>query len=503
MKNKIILGAALALAGTLTSCDGWLDINDNPNSVSANQLTAGDIFPGCEAAFMNIYGGTWNYMGAFQSWQYAQSGAVWQWGQISRGDVTTETANSGYYNTYMGVCANMALVLEKAEAAEDWGTYLAGTTLRVAAMQMLVDAIGDAPYSEATDLTNQTPKYDSAKDIYAGLIAELDYALSKPINGAANTCANMLYGSSATGNDWIKVANAVKLRILMRESKAVDVKSQLAALIQEDNFPTSDVCWKGFFTTQKEKCNPLWGQFTDNGNHTAWMQLNIASKRAYEYGADARMQVYFNPNDAGEYVAWLSGCYPGNEFASSYKDTSDVSCVNLRYNQPIYWITVAEVEFFKAEYQARYGSAAAAQTHYENAIKASFTKTAGLSETAAQSVINAWAYDQNNWAKCIGIQKWLHLTATNGFEGWCELRRLKFPAFGVSADELIKVEKDATIDADLLVPGTIYTTLNRDRNSQLPANTVIQRWPTPENSAKNNPNAPKPVAITVPLFWAE
>ena len=503
MKKSIIYGIALALASGLTACDSWLDINDNPNVVQKEQLTTSDIFPGIEVAFMNIYGGTWNYMGAFQSWMYAQSGAVDQWGDISRGNVTNQTANSGYTSVYRDVLSNAKEIKEMAAEEEDWGTYLAAVVIRVVGLQMIVDAIGDAPYSEATDLTNQTPSYDSAADIYAGLIAELDEALANPIDQSKATCTNFLLGTGATGADWIKVANAVKLRLLMRECGVVNVQSQLASLIGQDNFPTSDVAWS-LFVSEKYKSNPLWGQFTDTGNHAAWMQMNIASQKVYEAGNDARMQVYFNPNDAGEYVGWLSGCYPGNQFASGYKDLSDVSCANLHATDPIYLITVAEIEFFKAEYEARYGSAAAAKTHYENAIKASFSKTAGLDESGANSVIAAWPYDSSNLAKSIGIQKLIHLTGVNGFEGWCELRRLKYPAFGsATGDDIIPYTQDATIDMNVLEAGTIYTTAAAERSSQLPANTVVQRWITPSNSTDNNINHGAIVAITVPLFWAE
>lgn len=140
MKKNIIYGVALALAAGLSACDSYLDINDNPNTATEGQLTASNIFPGCEGAFMNIYGGTWHYMGAFQSWQFAQSAAVWQWGQISRGDVTNETGNSGYSNVYAKVLQNLNVVLRKSEQEEDWGTYLAAVTLRVASLQLIVDA---------------------------------------------------------------------------------------------------------------------------------------------------------------------------------------------------------------------------------------------------------------------------------------------------------------------------------------------------------------------------
>jgi len=505
MKKNIIYGVALALAAGLSACDSYLDINDNPNNATEGQLTASNIFPGCEGAFMNIYGGTWHYMGAFQSWQFAQSAAVWQWGQISRGDVTNETGNSGYSNVYTKVLQNLNVVLRKSEQEEDWGTYLAAVTLRAQSLQIIVDAFGDAPYSEALDIdNNKAPKWDTGEDVYKGILAELNEALAKPIIPNKGTCTSLMFkGGNEPASSWVKIANAVKLRLLMRISNVQDVRSELAALIAEDNFPTSDVKWAGIFSNQQYKCNPFFGQFTNTGNHAPYCQLNIATQKVYEAGQDTRLNRYWLTQKDGKYVGWLSGCYPGNEFASSYKDNG-CSNANLKYDDPIYLITVAEIEFFKAEYEARYGSATAAKEHYENAIKASFSQTAGLPEADAATVIEAWPYDQNNWAKCIGIQKWLHLTSVNGFEGWCELRRMKYPAFGsATGDQIIKQEKDATINMDLLIAGEIYSTPKWERDAQLPDNTVIQRWIYPSNSSNNNPNTPKPVPITTPVFWAK
>lgn len=505
MKKNIIYGVALALAAGLSACDSYLDINDNPNNATEGQLTASNIFPGCEGAFMNIYGGTWHYMGAFQSWQFAQSAAVWQWGQISRGDVTNETGNSGYSNVYTKVLQNLNVVLRKSEQEEDWGTYLAAVTLRAQSLQIIVDAFGDAPYSEALDIdNNKVPKWDTGEDVYKGILAELNEALAKPIIPNKGTCTSLMFkGGNEPASSWVKIANAVKLRLLMRISNVQDVRSELAALIAEDNFPTSDVKWAGIFSNQQYKCNPFFGQFTNTGNHAPYCQLNIATQKVYEAGQDTRLNRYWLTQKDGKYVGWLSGCYPGNEFASSYKDNG-CSNANLKYDDPIYLITVAEIEFFKAEYEARYGSATAAKEHYENAIKASFSQTAGLPEADAATVIEAWPYDQNNWTKCIGIQKWLHLTSVNGFEGWCELRRMKYPAFGsATGDQIIKQEKDATINMDLLIAGEIYSTPKWERDAQLPDNTVIQRWIYPSNSSNNNPNTPKPVPITTPVFWAK
>ena len=97
---------------------------------------------------------------------------------------------------------------------------------------------------------------------------------------------------------------------------------------------------------------------------------------------------------------------------------------------PVNLITVSEIEFFKAEYYARYGTSADAESHYKAAIEASFT-SAGLSAADATDIYtNYYPWDNANYAKLIGIQKWIALGGTNNFEAWCEMRRLKYPAFG-------------------------------------------------------------------------
>ena len=57
---------------------------------------------------------------------------------------------------------------------------------------------------------------------------------------------------------WIAFANAIKLRMLMRESYALDVKSQIAALIAEDNFPAEDIAWQGFWGNSSSSQNPFY-----------------------------------------------------------------------------------------------------------------------------------------------------------------------------------------------------------------------------------------------------
>ena len=92
------------------------------------------------------------------------------------------------------------------------------------------------PYTEAMDLDNYpTPKYDDGQTVYEGVIAEINAALENVV-ASSPVCTNFLF-PSATAGKWIQFANALKLKMLMRMSTVKDVKSEVAALIAENNFP--------------------------------------------------------------------------------------------------------------------------------------------------------------------------------------------------------------------------------------------------------------------------
>ncbi len=502
MKKLISFGFAIATALAFTACDSYLDVNDDPNNPTEPKLSPSEIFPGAEAAYFNSMGGTYNYYTGFLTEQYATISGVQQWGKFGRNEFVDSDTDSGYRNFLAGMILNATTVMTKAEASEDWGTYLAGQVLRFIGFQTLVDCYGESPYTEAMDLNITAPHWDAGADVYAAILAELDEALAKPINPSGTMCTNLLLANKTAG-EWIKLAKSLKFRALMRISNVQNVQSQLASLIAEDNFITEDAAWKGFWAAQAEKGNPLWLQWRGTGNSIPNLNLNVALQRVYEAPGevDAREFRYWNAANDGTYIGWVSGKDAGGEVGAAYNGKGNASWLNMAYDDPIYLITVAEIEFFKAEYYARYGSAADAKAHYEAAVRASFSKTAGLDEALADNVLSYWSYDQNNWAKCIGIQKWAHLACVNPFESWCEIRRLKYPTYGgVNGEQIFDGTKNGTVNATVLTPGDLYNPWD----NRIQANTMMQRWPYPQASYQNNPNTPKEFkGFTTPVFWAE
>ncbi len=494
--KKILLTGVVALSLSMGACDDYLDINDSPNSPSVDKLNTDLIFPGAEMAFANIYGDYMCTTGGYFAQYFSQYFGTSNYMDYSQFKQSATRSSSAYTQLTAGCLQNMKTVQEKAIAGEEWGTYLAATVIRAATFQTLVDCYGAIPYSEALDINNTTPKYDDGKDVYAGLIAELDEAISK-VNGSEKVATNFLLPGKFA-SEWVKVANALKLRLLMRESNAVNVQAEVGALIAENNFPTKDVSWSGCWKDELGQANPFYTEdnYASYGGSQKNMILNLSLLTTMNAADDARLKVFFDPNTVKrEYQGGVSG----TNFSTTASYKANYWCrPHKEFDSPVYLITLAEIEFFKAEYEARYGSQANAEAHYIAAIKASFD-TAGTD--GVETVLEAFPYDPANYAKSIGIQKWVALSGVNQFEGWCELRRLRYPQFGtVTGDQLYDLVSDV-YSPGLLQPGTLYTPI--DVNTSLGNNKLLERWPYPESSSSRNNKTPKYEGDGTPIFWAQ
>ena len=489
MKKIMTILAASLLA--VTSCTDWLDINYNPNSPSADVVNNDMILPASEMSLSARYGDYMRIFGGYFVEHYHQMFGTSNYLDFSKFTMSATRINGIYTSLMSGSIANATVVRDNAAEAEEWGTYLAATCIRVFGFQALADTFGEIPYTEAQNTSILNPVYDDGATVYAGLVAELDEALSKASESDL-VATNFLYSGQTAGN-WIKFANALKFKILMRESGVVNVSSQLASLVAENNFPTEDVAWKGIWTNEQGKCNPFYQEeFAGYGNQIN-LSLNVALYRAMSDYDDARLGAFFNTNTSGEYLGGISG----TNLSTSKNYGSGSFCRPIaHYDDPVYLISRAEIEFFLAEYYAGTGSHTQAQAHYEAAIRASFA-SAGVS--GADAAIAAWPYDSANYRKCIGVQKWIALSGINNFESWCEQRRLGYPRFGSLSGSDIYSDQTDNIDATALTPGELYTPIDYD--THVGAGATIQRAPYPTSSSYNS-NAPANKQLSDKVFWA-
>ncbi len=503
--KKLAIISTIVLGLAATSCDSYLDVNQNPNSPAESNMTPSIMMPAAEMNLAATYGNLMRIPAGYYTQHYAHAFGTSNYVDYSQFQMSATRSSSAYSQMMRGALKNLETIRTMAAASGEWGSYLAATTLRAFAFQSLVDCYGEVPFSEAFDTSIPSPKYDDGASIYAALVAEIDDALSK-VSSTDRVATNFLF-QTATAADWIPFANTVKLKLLSRESGVASVDSQIGALIAEDNMITSDVAYDGIWSSESGQMNPFYSEeFATNFGST---QINVIANIAiigtmivkdsegnvvYE---DPRLPKFFETNGNGAYTGGISG----TNFSTSNSYKSSYWCRPVAsYDMPLYLITVAEKEFFISEYYARTGNSTAAAEHYAAAVAASFA-TAGVS--GAEEWCAQYPYDQSNYKKSIGIAKWVALAGVNNYESWCELRRLRYPAFGsVKGSDMYDLQTDASYKPNLYVAGTLYTPIQVF--GQVGDNKLLERYPYPSSSTASNSNAPSfsNSDYTKPVFWA-
>ncbi len=506
--KKIFLISTLALGLATTSCDSYLDVNESPNSPKESNMTAGIMMPAAEMNLVASYGDFMRITGGYFAQYYAQTYGTSNYISYSQFNMSATRSSSDYSQLTARVIKNLEYVLKFSRESKEWGTYLAATTLKAFTYQILVDCYGEVPFTEAMqDLNNMSPHYDDGQLIYAAMIDSIDAALSRTHVGE-KVCNNILYPSedpsdltvTALVDEWIPFANAVKLKMLMRESGVVDVQAKLDALVSEGNFPTSDIAYSGIWKNEAGQMSPFYAEEFSSawGSNQQNVVANVAIINTMQQAGytDPRLPKFFRQNGNKEFVGGLSG----TNFSTSNAYKASYWCRPVAsFDMPVYIITVAEIEFFLSEYYAKKGNATEAAAHYAAAVEASFA-TAGV--TGAAENVAKFPYDQDNYKQVLGIAKWVSLAGVNTFESWCELRRLRYPAFGtVKGSDMYDLQTDASFNTDDYVPGTLYTPIQVF--GEVGDGKLLERWPYAESSSARNGNSPSFPGYTVPVFWAK
>lgn len=503
--KKLAIISTFVLGMAAASCDSYLDINQDPNSPAENNMTTDIMLPAVEMNLAGTYGDFMRITGGYYAQHYGQLFGTSNYVDFSQFKMSATRSSGSYTQLNQRALKNLQTIRSLAEKNEEWGTYLAATTLRAFTYQILVDCYGEVPFTEAFTDGITSPKYDDGKDIYAAIIAEVQEAQAK-VTGSEKVATNFLFpGQKADA--WLQFSNAVLLKLMMREVDAVSsIQPQLDALVAGGNFPAADVayanCWKNesgqmspFFA---EEFSSAWGSTQQNvvanvAIINTMQQKNDNGDVIYE---DPRLPAFFEKNGSGNYTGTISG----SNFSTSNAYKATYWCRPVAsYDMPVYLITVAETEFFLSEYYARKGDATNAQAHYEAAIEASCA-TAGVD--GADKVIAQFPYDQANFKQAIGVSKWVALAGTNNFEAWCEVRRLDYPAFGsVQGSDMYNLRDDDSYKPELLPAATLYTPLQVE--DKVGKDKILERWPYAESSSARNGNTPDFPGYTTPVFWGK
>ncbi len=471
LKFLFIIGS---LGLIVTSCKkSWLDVNTDPNNLTVSASPA--------LVFTNALATTTanevdqNEIGSYWAGHWTQSSSY----IFSATTFAYKFTNSNF-NFWDPIYNNLEdyqYVIDNAD--KNGQPFFKGMSqvMKAYLYQKIVDMYGDAPYTEAlAGLNKLFPKFDNQKAIYESLITLLDTAINNiknnPFTGTFGTYDITKAGSLGNGNrtKWIKFANTVKLRILIRQSRIPGrdtyITGELQKIMQEGSGfldAGQDMAVDPGYLQTDGKQNPVYDR---------WGYSPAGAKRSlgrYPKPTKYLFDVLKATNDTFRLkrIAYAKatssegstpGVSAGVEVTSNYVGTpygapsgytaGSTSWIGPsiitkgKYNNPLYLITAAEAQFLLAEAAFKYSAVTfskTAQQYYEQGVIESF-RLLGVTDpnTRANALLTS-PFENASWTastdklKAIWTQKWLALVNFSGMEAWTEYRRTNTPAIPLSA----------------------------------------------------------------------
>ena len=228
MKKLILLFISLLLVSTISCTDDFNEINEQPDALSVSDVSAKFFVTSVQQkVFRNDIFKLW-YGDVFHSDQFAGHFAGGHSEYVFAGDFAWDYWNAltdnGSWGPYSGMNSQLTSYMNlvgEGGTLENQQYYALGLIIKGFYYQLFTDQFGAIPYSQASDPNINLPVFDDQIDIYKGIIAELDEAIS--IIGSNTTTGsgvNMLAENDVIFNgnmqNWKKLANSLKLRIALR-----------------------------------------------------------------------------------------------------------------------------------------------------------------------------------------------------------------------------------------------------------------------------------------------
>lgn len=297
----------------------------------------------------------------------------------------------------------------------------------------LTDLFGDVPYSEAykgKDLS-VTPVYDDQEAIYLdeeGILDNLDKGIVAIENytGTIALEGDILFEGDLNG--WVRFANSLKIKYLMRISDKMDSSAQLQTLFTAANF------------INENSQNAIFDFTSGEPNNFRLARLRIGDFNNFVLSetmdeiltglSDPRIEKLFRPfgnsTDAG-----FNGLLNGIDASQTSIALADYSLAGTIFREnpgqlDANFMTSAETHFLLAEAAQKGLITANAKQLYDIGVTQAFEywgvelPPTYLTDNAAYGGTGVNSLEQ------IITQKWI-ANIINGYEGWIEYRRTGFP----------------------------------------------------------------------------
>jgi hypothetical protein len=460
MKKITILLFAIAALGA--GCKKFTDINNNPNqplTVTPNVLLSAALTGsgnGLGADFLN----TPRWMG-----YWARSGNFITTPPVEDYQEDVSFADNDWQDYYSTLNRYNNIEIAGKQSPTTLSFYIGvAKTMKALHFSTLVDAFGDVPYSQAFNLNKfPNPKYDDAATIYADLVNQLDsavtyfdaakayYALGAASSSAVKTDDqyDIMFGRGAgvdpnvRVDNWVKLANTIKLRLLLTEENASSVgasvvSAELAKTTANGRgylmAGTSASVNPGYSNSSATRLNPLYNVFyqvsgsTSNGY--AFNRANQYAVNMYNLTGDIRISGVYTPVGGK-----ILGNYDGDPNAGTNAVTAGVSGTNAISS-------ASQSQMIFSDFESLFWQAEAAQRGFNvGGSTATALATQGIEQSfiyLGNAQADADAYiaantgsvlvDPATGLQAIMTQKWISLNTVNWQEAYTDYRRTGFPA---------------------------------------------------------------------------
>jgi hypothetical protein len=224
-KINIIVCLSFILAVSCT--DDFNEINEQPDALSVSDVSAKFFVTNIQKGlFKPVAGALW-FGQIFHQDQYAgqHSGghSQYAWDGNFGWEYTSwlQEGTNGWLAGYNSSLTSYLRQVGEGGALENDQYYAIGLIMKGLYYQLYTDQVGMIPYSEASDPDIKLPKYDEQIDIYKGVIAELNEAISLiGSNTSTGEGVNLLRENDVIFNGdmqkWKQLANSLKLRMALR-----------------------------------------------------------------------------------------------------------------------------------------------------------------------------------------------------------------------------------------------------------------------------------------------
>ena len=455
MKTSIKIFLVAVGMFSLTSCDKFLDVNDNPNKPVNENLGLNTKLPAALVSTMNQESGQINQLTAFWAGYSGTTSEATNLffkektynGEAIRGTRDGIQIWEGSYNTLL------YYQLIKEQAQKEGASFYQGIAKIMQAWHFLhlVDLYNNIPFEEALKGTQLLrPKYEDGKTVYQKSLQ----LISEGINDIKSAGASQTPGKDDVlfgGNKqlWAKFGNTLKLRALLRQSET----GNEAYIAEEIGKITAE--GTGFlgvgenayinpgYLNSAGKMNPFWENNYRTAGGQAANHLNIRPTvyliAQYSGLKDPRLNTLYtsvngsykgvlfgNPTVDQQYSAQNTSSFKGPQ-----ENGGKATGLFKSFSQPSVLLGSFESLFLQSEAALRKWIPGSEKTFYEQGIAESFkymeVDAASFAAYNAQATVNLDLAQASDKLKRIIEQKWLALNSISSLEAWSDYRRLGFP----------------------------------------------------------------------------